>query len=140
MNYNTIKIKKYSDVIEEFVAAEGATILPGMVVKLTTDGEVEPGGSNLPMIALEDELQGKGINDAYAAGDPVQVWIPYRGDMFYGILADGEAVEIGAFVEAGADGYLVAHNIGVVVGQAVEAVDLSGSDNVGNKRIVVRVI
>lgn len=125
--YKTIKVKKYSDVIEEFVAA--GDITPGMVVKLTADGEVEPGGSALIMVALEDELQGKGIDDAYVAGDPVQVWIPYRGDIFNGI---GSGLTVGAFVEAGTDGRLVAHNEGVVVGQVVEVLE----DN----RVLVRVV
>lgn len=125
--YKTIKVKKYSDVIEEFVAA--GDITPGMVVKLTADGEVEPGGSALIMVALEDELQGKGIDDAYVAGDPVQVWIPYRGDIFNGI---GSGLTVGAFVEAGTDGRLVAHNAGVVVGQVVEVLE----DN----RVLVRVV
>ena len=126
--YKTIKVKKYSDVIEEFVVAEEKTIAPGMVVKLTANGEVEPGGSALLMVALEDELQGKGIDDAYVAGDPVQVWIHYRGDIFNGI---GSGLTVGTFVEADTDGKLVTHSTGVVVGQVVEVLE--------NNRVLIRV-
>lgn len=135
---NTIKLKKYSDVIEELVAAEAIT--PGMLVEIDSNGEVRPhqaGGENaLPMFALEDELQGNGINDEYSADDPVQVWIPYRGDQVNAILADEENVAIGDFLESNGDGYLRKHEAGTadvveyplaIVGVALEALDLSGS-------------
>ena len=83
MSYNTIKIKKYSDVIEEYAAA--AAIIPGMLIELTTDNTVKAhatsGGNVLPMFALEDELQGRGIDTSYAAAEKVQCWIPNRGDV-----------------------------------------------------------
>ena len=109
MHYNTVKIKKYVDHIEEFIA--NAAIKPGMVVELMTTGKVRAhatsGGHVLPMIALEDELQGKGIDDAYAATDPVQVWVPVRGEIFYGIVADGQlGVQKGDFLTSNGDGTL----------------------------------
>ena len=78
MAFNTIKLKKYSDVIEEMIA--DAAIYPGMVVEMDSAAKVKvhatAGGNVVPvMVALEDELQGKGIDDAYATNDKVQVWI-----------------------------------------------------------------
>lgn len=129
MSYNTIKVKKYSDVIEEKVAA--AAITPGMLLELTSDGEVQAhssaGGKNLLMVALEDELQGNGIDDAYGADDVVQVWIPGRGDEGYLVLADGEDVSIGDALESAGTGYLRAYTSGEKVAVALEALDLSGS-------------
>lgn len=106
MAYNTIKIKKYLDIIEEFIAA--AAIYPGMVVEMDSAGKAKvhatAGGNVVPvMVALEDELQGKGIDDAYAAADKVQTWILNSGEVFYGILADGQTIAKGDLLES--DGY-----------------------------------
>ena len=59
MAINTIKLKKYSDVIIEKEA--DATITPGMLLSLNSDDEVlahaVAGGNVVPiMFALEDEL------------------------------------------------------------------------------------
>lgn len=110
MAKNTIKIKKYSDVVEEMKA--NAAITPGMLVEEMTTGNVRahatPSGNAIPMFALEDELQGKTIDDAFAENDQVQVWIPGRGDMVYGLLAQGQNVARGTFLVSNGDGYLAA--------------------------------
>ena len=145
IKYKTIKIKKYSDVIEEFVVADGKTITPGMVVKVNASGKVEPGYGGLLMVALEDELQGGGIDDTYAAGQPVQVWIPYRGDMFYAIPSGTTNPVAGDLVEAGSDsggaGKVVKHTVGTstgdVLGQVVQVVTTTVPGE--NNRVVVRV-
>jgi len=165
MAYNTIKVKKYSDVIEEITA--GGAITPGMLLELDSSGEVvahnSAGENALPMFALENELEGKGIDDAYEEDDKVQVWIPYRGDMVYAILEDGENVSIGDFVESAGNGNVQKHVPDVesadsnqvvdftaysnqIVGVAVEAVDLEASSGgessgiQGDQRILIRII
>jgi len=162
MSYNTIKIKKYSDNIDEYVA--DATILPGMLLELDTDNEVKAhatsGGNVGPkMFALEDELQGNGIDDAYAAGDRVQVWFPAPGDVVLAILANGQDVAEGTLLESNGAGYLIAHTAdeasltanvqtNVIVGMSLEEMDASadssGQDVGGglgtNKRIRVRIV
>lgn len=160
MSFNTIKLKKYSDVIEEIVAH--AAITPGMLLELNSDEEVlahsTAGGiAAPPMFALEDELQGNDIDDDFAAADPVQVWFPYRGDQVYAILADGESVVIGDFLVSDGNGFLEKLTVGsagtteypnAIVAVSLEAVDLSGSSGeessgqkVGlNRRIRVRVV
>lgn len=152
---NTIKIKKYSDVIEEMVA--NATITPGMLVEEMSTGKVRAhataGGNVLPMFALENELAGKGIDDDYAATDPVQVWIPNRGDVVNAILYNGETAVIGSFLSSQGNGTLKVHDPIVdsaadvetiyypIVGVAIEAVDMSGSSGVDpSGRIKVRII
>jgi hypothetical protein len=114
MKYNTIVLKNYLHIREEYKAA--AAIIPGMLVEMSsTSGYVQKhanaGRTALPMFAIEDALQGKGINqnlaaDNYAAGDQVQVWIPTRGDIVYALLADEEKVVIGDFLESNGAGYL----------------------------------
>jgi hypothetical protein len=150
--YNTIKVKKYSDVIEEYTAY--AAITPGNFVEIySADGYVRKhsteGGNCLPMIALEDELQGKGIDDDYAAGDKVQCWIPYRGDQGYVLLEDGETIVIGDWLMTNGSGRvqkldaetLSAAEALSVVAQALEALDLSGSSGVETtNRLLVRFV
>lgn len=149
MAKNTIKVKKYSDVIEEYEA--GGAITPGHLIALNSAGKVVvhagAQANVLPMFALEDELQGNGIDDAYASGDQVQCWIPYRGDIVYALLEDGQDVNIGDFLVSSGTGTLTvasdesAGPTEVIVGQALEAVDLSGSANLtADGRILIRII
>ena len=161
MAYNTIKVKKYSDVIEEKVAS--AAITPGMLLIIESTGKVKAHDQAdkdvFPIFALEDELQGKGIDDAYAANAPVQCWIPYRGDIVNAILADGEKVDIGDPLTSDGYGRLKKHVTDTgssavpwtvypeqIVGYAAEALDLSGSSGeetsgpLGyHKRLLVRI-
>lgn len=168
MSNNTIKIKKYSDIINEYDAQ--APITPGMVIILNSSNKVQAhnvaGGNVAPiMFALEDELQGNSIDDDYAADDKVQCWVTGRGDEVYAILADDTAaVVIGDLLESNGDGYLKKHVSDVesfesaepgsitvypnqIVGVALEAVDLSdssGAESSGalgyNKRIKIRIV
>lgn len=127
----TIKIKKYVDIIEEYPAA--AAVSPGMLVELTSANTVQAhstaAGRKLTMVALEDELQGNTINDAYAEGDPVQVWVPNRGEQAQMILGAGQNASIGSLLVSNADGTLkVAGGSDTeVVAVALEAVDVSAS-------------
>lgn len=145
--YNTIKLKKYQDIIEEYAAASGIT--PGNLIELTSSGTVQnhstEGGNALSMFALEDELQGKGIEDDYAAADKVQCWVAQPGEIVYARLADGESVAPGDFLESASDGTLKKHTAFAhagseevtiytkcIVGIALEARELdslSGSDS-----------
>lgn len=135
---NTIILKNYSNVFAEYIAQ--ATITPGELLTLHSDGRVKPhnsaGGPVLKMFAVEDELQGKGIADNYAAGDPVNVWIPGPGDEVYARLANGETAVIGSFLVSDGNGELrvwEADSAGVVeysnsiVGVALEAKDTDTS-------------
>ena len=149
MAKNTIKLKKYSDVIEEYVAA--GTITPGMLLEFTSAGKVQAHATAdnevVPLIALEDELQGNGIDDDYSSDDQVQCWIPYPGDEAYMILQDGQDISIGDFLQSNGDGTLKADAGGASKFMALEALDLSGSSGeeesgaLGyNKRIKVKII
>lgn len=157
MAKNTIKLKNYSDVMEEYTAT-AAAITPGHLVELTSGGLVRVHANAqqnvLPaMFACEDELQGRSIDTAYAASTRVQVWIPYRGDQVYALLKDGENVQIGDALESAGDGTLQKHVPDVdsaadvetiygnaIVGVALEAVDLTASANTTAGRIMIRII
>ena len=153
MAKNTIKLKNYSKVHEEYVAV--AAITPGMLVEYTSAGKVQKhssaGQNMIPMFALEDELQGKGIDDNYAADAPVQVWVAGRGDQVYALLKDGENVAIGDLLESAGDGYLQKHVADIesggdyiytnqIVGEAIEALDLSSSSGAEpTQRLQIRI-
>ena len=140
MARKTIKLKDYLKVVEEYPAE--AAITPGMLVEVTDDKTVQAnsaaGDQILVAFATEDEFQGKTIDDAYAADDPVQVWIPQRGDVAYAWLAAGEDVDYGESLTTDAAGRLIGVPTagGHVVAQALEAVD-SGTNPA---RIIVRIV
>jgi hypothetical protein len=142
MAKNTIKVKKYADVIEEYTSTAVA-ITPGTFLELTSDGLVQActatTGPVLPMVALEDELQGKGIDDAIPASNKVQCWIPGRGDMVYALLEDGQTIAIGDFLELNGSGLVQKYTSNQIIGVAVEAVDDSGSSGADTGRIIMRI-
>ena len=138
----TIKLKNYQNVMNEYVAE--AAIIPGELIELTSSNTVQvhstAGGNLLHMFAVEDELQGNDIDDAYAADDKVQCWVPVRGDEVYAILEDGEDIAIGDFLESNGTGELTKHDpdtadsddaftayTNQIVGISLEDIDLSGS-------------
>jgi hypothetical protein len=154
MAKHTIKIKKYADIIEEWIA--NAAITPGHLVEVINSSgspkvrvHATAGGNAIPMFALEDELQGNGIDTAYAATAPVQVWVAGRGDEVYALLANGQTVVVGDFLESAGDGTLQKHatdSAGVgtlslqIVAIALENVDMSdssGADPSGRIRVKV---
>lgn len=152
---NTVKLKNYLNVVEEYVA--GGTITPGHLVKLNSSDKVVvsdvDGSTAIPMFATEDEFQGNGITDDYTSDDKIQVWIPQRGDQVYAFLKSGQNVDIGDYLVVSDNGTLkeytpqtVSGDSGFddgtslpdnkVVAQAIEAVNASSGDS----RIKVRII
>ena len=142
---NTVKIKKYLDIVEEFDA--DAAITPGHLLEITATGVKvhATAGGNVKghLFALENELEGQDITDAFAADDKVQVWVAQRGEQVYALLANGETTTIGCLLESAGDGTLKVHVAdsgdsddavviygNQIVGVALEVVDMSGSSGV----------
>lgn len=150
MSYNTIKVRKFSDIQDEYTA--DAVIIPGMLLEITATGvkkHATAAGKHAFLFALEDELQGKGIDEDYAAADKVQVWVAGRGDIVYALLEDESTIAIGAFVESNGEGMVQAVSGTYPIGVALEAVDLStlpeGSESSAegiyhNPRILIQII
>lgn len=144
MAKNTIKLKDYLKVVEEYEAA--SEITPGMLVEVTSAEKVQAhstsGAAGLPvMFATEDEFQGKTISDEYSADEPVQCWIPQRGDVAYGLLSGGEDASIGDGLASNGDGtFAVAASGDEVIAVALEAVDNSDSGGMPDARIIVRIV
>jgi len=149
---NTIKsivVKDYSKIREERLA--NAALYPGHILTLNSSNKVlkhatADGLAKPLMVALEDELQGNGINDAYAADDVVQVGIFRPGDVVNVLLKDGQTATIGKVLCSAGDGTVQlwsmsgdssdwlennAENLvqfaAAPLGIALEALDLSGS-------------
>jgi len=137
MAYKRIIIKG-EGVRNERVA--NAAITPGMLVELMSTGKVRAhanaGQPAQKSFAVEDDLQGNAISDAYAADALVQYDIMRPGDVVYAFLKNGENAVIGSLLESAGNGELqvyTADSAGIVeypnsiVGQAIEAVDMSDS-------------
>lgn len=129
--------------IEEGKASEAIT--PGSLVALNSDGEYEnhgsAGGYGEALFALEDSLQGKTINDAYAADDIVRIVVAGKGDVVYARLADGEDVGIGDLLTSNGDGTLQKiAGTEKPIAVAIEALDLSESSNTTPGRVRSRIL
>jgi len=137
MAKNTVKVKSYLSIEEEKIAA--AALSPGHLIERTSADKVQKhstaGGPALPMFALEDDFQGRGVGDAYdtTTYSNCICWIPTRGDQVYArISSTSEDLVIGDFVESAGDGTLRKYDIAssggviegasVIVGRAVEAI------------------
>ncbi|MFA5935017.1 MAG: hypothetical protein WC827_03980 [Candidatus Paceibacterota bacterium] len=152
MTYNTIIIKRYLHIQEEYTSTAVA-ITPGHLIELTSAGLVQKhateDGNVLPMFAIEDALQGNDIDTEYAVSSLVACWIPTRGDIVNAILKDEEVVAIGDFLVSAGNGELKKYDATTSVldaerpiGVALAALDLSSSSaaTVEATRIRVRIL
>lgn len=150
MAKHTIKIRKFSDIQDEYKA--DAIITPGMLLEVTATGvkkHATAAGKHGALFALEDELQGKTIDDNYVAADRVQVWVAGRGDIVNALLEDESNIAMGDFVESNGEGKVQAVSGNYPVGFALEAKNLStlpeGSESSAggdyyNPRIQIQII
>ena len=102
MAKKTIVLKDYAKVRDEYVADD--ILKPGTCVTLDSAGEVTFVNPVGHMVVVEDELQGKGIEDAYAVGDQVQVGTFREGDELLMIQNLNETTAIGDVIGPKADG------------------------------------
>lgn len=137
---NTILLKGRGVRLE---AVAAGAITPGHLVNVDSAGKliVQATASiaALKAFAVENDLEGKEITDAYAADDYVQAEILRGGDEVYAfVVANGSAIVIGDMLESGGAGSLKKFSAGVVLAQAIEAVDNSASGT--QARIKVRIV
>jgi hypothetical protein len=130
---------------EEYYAGE-AGIYPGMQLELNSAGKVikhaTSGGAlgDEAMYAMEDQMQGKTVDDVYTINTIVTCIIPRKGSEINVLLADGETVAIGTKIMSGGDGTSKANSGGVkIMGEATAALDLSASANTANALTPMRV-
>lgn len=132
VNPRTVLLKgKERATWKELIAA--ATITPGMLVSITSAGKWTPhataGGTALTAFAVENDINGKGIDDNYVANDWVQTAILCPGSEVNAIVAAAAAaIVVGdQLVSNGAGGVKKGNGTtDVVLGYALQAVDNSG--------------
>lgn len=143
-DYNVHTINIAGDGVRSERLAGGA-ITPGMLVGLgsantvtaysTADEAAHVG------VAFEDDLEGNGIDDVYPSADLVQYNTYKSGDIFNGLLTNGQTIVIGDKLTSNGDGRLKIATTEDVVGIALKAVDMSDSSAADpDGRIPVQVV
>jgi len=119
--------------------AATANIYPGMLLKELSTGLSEhttAGGPAQCIIAREDMSKGEEIGTIYTIAEEVNAAILPSGTPFLGILANGESVVKGDFLESNGDGKFrkvvvdssaATIQVGSIIAIARETLDLSGS-------------
>lgn len=124
-------------------AEASAAITPGHLVEFGGANELRvhatAGGNGRKAFALENDLIGDGIDDAYASGDTVQYGVFASGAEVNALVAAAAtAITKGAPLESNGTGTLRLHTpanttdsdvdikVGAIVAYALEAVDNSG--------------
>jgi len=128
----------------EEMKANEAGIYPGMLLKMDSSGEVgkhdDKGGAlgDEVLIAAEDALQGNTVDTVYADDSIVSIVIPQKGSVVRMRIAENQVISIGEKVCSAGNGYLRSvadidspSEVVVVVGVALEAVDLSSGYTTG---------
>ena len=138
MANNTIILRARKRFTKERPA--GGAITPGHLIELNASGQVVVHATAAAefaqkAFALEDQAQGRGVDDAYAANDLVVYQVFQPGDEVYAWLENAANVAIGAALQSNGAGELEARTTGEVVAYALEAVNASG----GAARIKVEV-
>ena len=141
MAYKTIKVKWMTPGLQKEATANAA-ITPGHLVEIMSTAKIRvhatAGGTAQRAFALEDFNKGGEIGTAYTAANKAQYGIFRPGDEVYAHLYNGETAVIGSKLESQGDGTLrvvdvdtsaLTVNVQSVVGTALEAVDMSGSDD-----------
>jgi hypothetical protein len=136
MSRNTIILEGLP--IEKYLVAN-ASITPGHLIERMSTNKVRvhasAGGHAQKMFAIEDDLQGNDINDAYTATAQVRCGIFGRGSVVNALIGNGQNIAIGDPLESAGTGELRKYthdSAGLdttnnIVAYALEAVDMSDS-------------
>lgn len=143
-NNNPSRIVLVGDNYRHEEAYAQAALTPGHLVELTATGKVQKhsvaGGPAECLFAIEDALQGRGINTAYAANELVSLAIPRKGDVVYVWLSGGESADPSEYLTSNGDGtFKVASSTDIRLLKPLETVDASDSNDV-DERIKARVL
>lgn len=124
-NPNTVFLGGDRTQINDLAAAEAIT--PGHLVdRFNSAGTIRWRKNSVASIAVpfavatEQSMLNKGVDDAYAAGDLVEVSILHKGAFAWMWIASGQNIAAGNKLEAANDGTLKIFGSGVVLGIALE--------------------
>lgn len=117
-------------------AVASAEITPGMLVERLTDNKVQPhsvgGGAGTASFAVEDDHQGKTIDDVYAVDDRVILEYAQKGEEINAIASG--AIAEGDLVASAGDGKVAKWVSGNV------AIGVAKADAVADARVVIEII
>lgn len=99
LSKNMIQVKNFGGVVYEERTAGEAGIKPGMLCRVGTDGKAykhnAEGGKCECLVAIEDSLQGRTVDDAYDIDTPVRLVRFRPGEEFHGLLNSHVNMDIG---------------------------------------------
>lgn len=114
LNPNTIHLGGPATEENSYAASEAIT--PGHLVLLFNNGGIirykkhsDADVDCVPAVACEQSLLNKGVSDAYAAGDLVEVKIGAPGAKFWMFIASGQNIVAGQKLQSAGDGTLKAY-------------------------------
>jgi hypothetical protein len=112
-------------IVADLAASEAIT--PGMLVERFANAGVNrlrkstlTGLANV-LFALDHPMANKGVDDAYAAGDLVEMLVARPGDAVWALIASGATVAFGAPLSDAGNGYVKAAS-GVTIAHALETI------------------
>ena len=135
--------------LSEEIAA--GAITPGHMIQMSAGADTvvvhaTEAGYAERMFALEDALQGRNRDTAYASGERVTMIHAVPGDVLDLYIKAGENIAIGDKLISAGDGTLIENGsessgttVKQIIGVATEAADLSQSGDVAT-RIAVRIV
>lgn len=120
-------------------AQAGAAVTPGDLVYFSSGNLIRHANSGqnaAPYFAVENDLIGSGIADNYASGYTMRYVVGRPGDEVYGLLASGQSVSQGDFLESAGNGSVQAYTnqsgqnvyAAAIVAAAAEDKDNSSGD------------
>ncbi len=136
--------------IQTGVVQTAEPILPGLLIEIAADGDLQPHGTlgaaaalpHCKMFAVENPFIESGhtsdetIDHAYAAGEVCRYIYAQTGDVIYAKLDTSETITIGEYLESANNGLLQTISGNFPVACAEEAVTTTGSV----ARIKVRIL
>lgn len=108
---NTVKLAGEGLIVADINTSEIAT--PGHLAEMFSDSGTlkwrkNTSATNQPTLAVyleQDELN-KGVDDNYAANSLAKVWFMYPGCTFWGLIASGQDIVNGDYLQSAGDGTL----------------------------------
>lgn len=137
MPNNTIWMKPVEDIgrkYEEGRVKTAKTIYPGYLIEVTADGTLQPHSTDGDiaecLVAIEDPLQGRTIDDAYAAGELCRYLNALPGGEFQAVLEDGEVADQSKFWTSAGNGKIrvAVPGTDTCMGKFAESLSPSGAD------------
>src|SRR5690349_6270605 len=124
-NPNTVFLGGDRTVINDLAASEAIT--PGHLIDRFNNAGVirfrkhaTAGGAVAPIVALDQSMLNRGVDDAYAAADLVEAAALHKGATAWMLIASGQNITAGQKLESAGDGTLRALASGVALFSALE--------------------